>query len=84
MARGRIEYHGKTDEVAAFDKQLAVLENIAALGNRFEIKNLEINTKNSDFGVVKKGSDLIYASPGKSKVYKWNNENYLDFVCNSN
>jgi outer membrane protein OmpA-like peptidoglycan-associated protein len=78
LARGRIEYYAKTDEVAAFDKQLAVLENIAALGNRFEIRNLEINTEKSDFGAVRKGSDLIYTSPGKSKVYKWNNENYLD------
>lgn len=66
-------------EVAEFDKQVAILENIAALGNRFEIKNLPINTQYSDFGAVKKGTDLIYASPKKdSKVYKWNNENYLD------
>lgn len=79
LTRSRIELNGKTDEVTAFDKQVAILENIAALGNRFEIKNLEINTKYSDFGAVKKGSDLIYASPRKnSKVYKWNNENYLD------
>lgn len=79
LTRSRIELTGKTDEVAAFDKQVAILDNIAALGNRFEIKNLEINTKNSDFGAVKRGSDLVYASPRKnSKVYKWNNENYLD------
>lgn len=66
-------------EVAEFDKQVAVLENIAALGNRFEIKNLAINTQYSDFGAIKRGTDLIYASPKKdSKVYKWNNENYLD------
>lgn len=79
LIRSRIALNSKTEDVAAFDKQVAILENIAALGNRFEIKNLEINTKNSDFGAVRRGSDLIYASPRKnSKVYKWNNENYLD------
>lgn len=79
LIRSRIALNSKTNDVAAFDKQIEILENIAALGNRFEIKNLEINTKNSDFGAVKRGSDLIYSSPRKnSKVYKWNNENYLD------
>lgn len=78
LLRSRLEQTNNA-EVAEFDKQIAILENIAALGNRFEIKNLAINTKYSDFGAVKKGADLIYSSPKKdSKVYKWNNENYLD------
>lgn len=79
ISRIRLELSGNTNEIADFDKQVIILENIQALGNRFQIKNLPINTKNSDFGAVKNGTNLIYSSPKKdSKVYKWNNENYLD------
>ncbi|HEU4496647.1 MAG TPA: tetratricopeptide repeat protein, partial [Flavobacterium sp.] len=85
-ASGNYEEAGKIsrsrlaeNEIADFDRQASILENIASLGNRFEIKNLPLNTEHSDFGAVKFGDRLIYASPAKnSKVYKWNSENYLD------
>lgn len=67
------------DEIISFERQIVVLENIASIGNRFDIKNLPINTENSDFGAVRFGDKLIYASPTQdNKKYKWNNENYLD------
>ena len=56
-----------------------MLENIAGIGDRFEIENLAINTKNSDFGAIKYGERLVYSSPTKEKkTYRWNAENYLD------
>lgn len=67
------------NEITNFNRQIVILENIASLGNRFELKNLPINTENSDFGAAQFGNKLIYASPTQtSKKYKWNNENYLD------
>ncbi len=66
--------------VKVFDKDVKILENIAGIGDRFEIENLAINTKNSDFGAVKYGERLVYSSPTKEKkTYRWNGENYLDF-----
>jgi len=71
-------------KLADFEKDIHELENISAIGNRFDIKNLVINTKNSEFGAVKYNNDLIYSGVANSglfgKVYKWNNENYLDLV----
>lgn len=65
--------------VKIFDKELETLENIAGIGERFELENLAINTKNSDFGAIKYGERLVYSSPTKEKKnYRWNAENYLD------
>lgn len=65
--------------VNIFDREVKNLENIAAIGDRFEIENLAINTKNSDFGAIKYGERIVYSSPTKEKkTYRWNSENYLD------
>jgi outer membrane protein OmpA-like peptidoglycan-associated protein/tetratricopeptide (TPR) repeat protein len=68
-----------------FEKGVKELENVSAIGKRFEIKNLAINTANSEFGAVKQGENLVYASVKKTpgvfdKIYKWNNEGYLNLV----
>lgn len=68
-----------------FEKENEVLENVSALGNRFEIKNLALNTLNSEFGAVKQGQNLVFSGVKKKaglfdKMYKWNNELYLDLV----
>lgn len=42
-----------------FQKELRELENVSAIGNRFEIKNLAINTPNSEFGAVKYKGNLV-------------------------
>jgi len=78
LARNRIV--AARGSVKVFDKEVETLENVAAIGDRYEIKNLAINTKNSDFGAVKYGDRLVYSSPTKEKkTYRWNSENYLDF-----
>lgn len=67
------------------EKDNLILENISALGNRFDIKNLNINTHNSEFGAVLLGNKLVFAAVKRKpftfeKVYKWNNESYLDLM----
>lgn len=68
-----------------FKKKLHELENVSAIGNRFDIKNLAINTPNSEFGAVKYKNNLVFAGvklkPGLfDKKYKWDNETYLNLV----
>ncbi len=82
------EYYIKSansNGLIAFEKSIKELENVLAIGNRFDIKNLGLNTENSEFGVTRLGDNLIYASVKKKpgifdKVYKWNNEAYLNLV----
>ena len=75
----------KSEALAKFERENKVLENIAAIGERFEIRNLPINTKNSEFGAVKQGSNLVYSGVKEKvglfdKMYKWNGETYLNLV----
>jgi len=76
---------GNPDDVVNFEKSLKTLENVSAIGKRFEIKNLAINTPNSEFGAVKYNDDLVFAGvklkPGLlDKKFKWDNETYLNLV----
>lgn len=74
-----------TQAVANFKKEVTTIENVAAIGNRFEVKNLPINTPNSEFGAVKQGQNLIFSGVKTKtglldKRYKWNNESYLNLM----
>ncbi|WJS96972.1 OmpA family protein [Flavobacterium johnsoniae] len=76
---------GNPDDVVNFEKSLKTLENVSAIGKRFEIKNLAINTPNSEFGAVKYNDNLVFAGvklkPGiLDKKFKWDNETYLNLV----
>ncbi|MBS7255968.1 OmpA family protein [Flavobacterium branchiicola] len=82
------EYYAKSansEDIVNFEKELKTLENVTAIGKRFEIKNLAINTPNSEFGAVKYKENLVFAGvklkPGLfDKKYKWDNETYLNLV----
>ncbi|WP_294956993.1 OmpA family protein [uncultured Flavobacterium sp.] len=82
------EYYAKSsnpEDIANFEKELKTLENVTAIGKRFEIKNLAINTPNSEFGAVKYQEKLVFAGvklkPGLfDKKFKWDNETYLNLV----
>jgi outer membrane protein OmpA-like peptidoglycan-associated protein/tetratricopeptide (TPR) repeat protein len=82
------EYYLKsanTEGLLQLEKSIKELENVSAIGKRFDIKNLGLNTANSEFGAVRVGENLIYATVKKKpglfdKVYKWNNETYLNLV----
>lgn len=66
-----------------FERQVHELENISGIGNRFEIRNLGVNTKNSEFGAVKLNGEIVFAgisNDASTKKYKWNDENYLDLL----
>lgn len=74
-----------TQALSKLDEENKELANVSVLGNRFEIKNLAINTVNSEFGAVKQGENLIFSGVKMKqglfdKVYKWNNEQYLDLM----
>ncbi|SHG36586.1 WD40-like Beta Propeller Repeat [Flavobacterium fluvii] len=82
------EYYSKSinaQDLAKFESDTKILENVSAIGNRYEIKNLAINTENSEFGAVKHNDSLIFAAVKKKpglfdKVYKWDDETYLNLV----
>lgn len=83
------EYYTKStnpEDISNFEKDLKTLENVSAIGKRFEIKNLPINTPNSEFGAVEYKGNLIFAGvklkPGIfDKKFKWDNETYLNLVA---
>jgi outer membrane protein OmpA-like peptidoglycan-associated protein/tetratricopeptide (TPR) repeat protein len=66
-----------------FEKQVHELENISGIGKRFDIENLKVNTRNSEFGAVKSESTIVFAgiaNGADAKKYKWNDENYLNLL----
>ncbi|PAM95603.1 flagellar motor protein MotB [Flavobacterium sp. IR1] len=77
---------GNPQDSVYFEKALKELENVSAIGNRFVITNLALNTVNSEFGAVKHNDSLIFAGvklkPGLfDKKFKWDNETYLNLVA---
>lgn len=82
------EYYAKSSnpqDVANFERDVKTLENVSAIGKRFDIKNLPINTPNSEFGAVKYKDNLVFAGvklkPGIfDKKFKWDGETYLNLV----
>lgn len=71
------------DMNAAMPREV-LLDNILSSSGGFEIKNLAVNSKYSDFAPMFHGEDkLVYASSVdsaffKTRRYKWNNQPYLD------
>ena len=71
--------------IEKLDKDIKNLNNVTAIGERFEIKNLSLNTVNSEFGGVIFNDNLVFSAVKKKpnlfdKTYKWNNESYLNLV----
>jgi outer membrane protein OmpA-like peptidoglycan-associated protein len=68
----------------ALQRREALLDNILNAEDLFEIKNLEINSKYSDFAPMFYGNKgLVFASAAdssffKTRRYRWNNQPYLD------
>lgn len=78
-----LQSNSDSEALLRLDKEIEELENVSAIGNRFEIKSLTINTKFSEFGGVIKDSLFLFAAVKSkkellNKVYQWNSENYLD------
>ncbi len=78
----------KADTLAlkAFDSDVKIQENIMAIGNRYDLENLAINTDNSEFGMMPYNDFLVYAAAKKESHKKnilssycgWNDEPFLD------
>ncbi|OAB78608.1 OmpA family protein [Cochleicola gelatinilyticus] len=71
------------EALAAFEKDLEYLENVRAIGDRYALENLKINTEFSEFGMIEHGSEVVFAAPKKQNglltfTYGWNGEAYLD------
>ena len=73
------------DILIRYQKGLQVLENVTAIGERYQIKNLKINTPNTEFGGFVTNDTFVFAGV-KSKMgmfdkrFKWNGESYLDLM----
>lgn len=78
----------KDEQLLDLEKSIVYLENIAAIGNRYKIENLNINTKKSEFGAIQKGNSIIFSAPKKEdgyyKPFGWTGNNYLDIYEVSN
>ena len=64
-----------------YKANLEKLENIKNQGNKYDIKNIAVNTPFSDFGPAIYNDNLVFSSPSKNTKsinYKWNNQPYLD------
>ncbi|NVN18043.1 OmpA family protein [Muricauda sp. HICW] len=62
------------------------LNAVNAIGDRFIIQNLPLNTPGSEFAAIQIDSNLIYTAASKrntslKKRYRWNNQNYLDIYA---
>lgn len=60
------------------------IEDILSLEPQFTLKNLSINTKNSDFGPMYFGNRLVYSSAVDTsyyhtRTYNWNEQPFLNF-----
>lgn len=74
-----------SEKLNAFQKNSKMLENVAAIGARFQISNAAINTTSTEFGGFVFQDQLIYtgisASKGwMAKRFKWTGESYLDLL----
>ena len=77
---------GDSAKVEQLREHFNYLNNVRAIGDRFDIENLALNTVYSEFGAARVDSNLIYSASRKvpstlSKVYRWNNQNYLDLYA---
>lgn len=81
-----LDFYAVQNDTARADqlkKDVIYLDNVSAIGERFAIENLALNTANSEFGAAKVDSNLVYSASRKNakslpKLYRWNNQNYLD------
>lgn len=81
-----LNFYAAQNDTAKSDqlkKDIIYLDNVSAIGERFAIENLALNTPNSEFGAAEVDSNLVYSASRKKaktlpKLYRWNNQNYLD------
>lgn len=66
----------------SFASKKDYLSSIEKLSETFEVENMSINSDKSDFGATQFKNQLIFSSSrGKGKVYKWNDQSFLDLYA---
>src|SRR5690606_18551823 len=75
--------HYGAERVDQFRAEMSYLGNVRAIGERFDIENLPLNGPNSEFGALRVDSTLFYSAARKNpgKLYRWNNQKYLDIYA---
>ncbi len=75
---------GSRPDRAMMEQREAILDNILSAEEGYEVKNLKINTKYSDFApMFYEKNEIVFASSVDSaffhtRRYKWNDQPYLD------
>jgi outer membrane protein OmpA-like peptidoglycan-associated protein len=73
---------GDEKQLAYYSYQKKQMDSLAATKSGYQVRNLEINSPQSDFGAAFYGEKIVYASskentkPNKSR-YSWNNQPFL-------
>lgn len=63
----------------SFTSALNYLDRIEGVSRDFEVFNMDLNTKLSDFGAMQYKDQFVFASSrGLGKLYKWNGQPYLE------
>jgi outer membrane protein OmpA-like peptidoglycan-associated protein len=76
LAGKKIEKNSELNEI--------VLDGLLRMDDRFDVKNINVNSKYSEFSpMYYNGDEIVYASAKESSIfntrrYKWNNQPYLD------
>lgn len=70
-------------QVKEFANNQMLLDSMAKKPSLYEIRNLEVNTPNSDFGTAYYGTKMIYSSSfddGATKLYSYNQQPFLSML----
>ena len=80
IVKEHLKKKGDNGQVKRFTNAQNYLDSLAKKESLYEIRNLEINTPNSDFGNTYFGNKLVYSSSndaGATKLYSWNQQPFL-------
>jgi outer membrane protein OmpA-like peptidoglycan-associated protein len=84
------KYAGNTEVLERLQKQKSHLDSLTALGLKYKLDNLAINTDKADFGATFYGKKVVFASAKDTvrdgaKTYSWNAQPYLSlYVADRN
>ncbi|QCE40324.1 OmpA family protein [Psychroserpens sp. NJDZ02] len=77
-------YKPEDSRAILFSKSPNYLEAIEALSGDFELENLDLNSRFSDFGTSFYKDGIVFASSrGDGELYKWNEQPFLDLYFKS-
>lgn len=81
LTKERLTAKNDKTEAERFGRFIKALDSLEAKKSLYSIKNIENNTKNSDFGVAFYGNNVVYSSTkdtvSKKQLYSLNNQPYL-------